>query len=89
MEIKSSIKPRRGQRWLCIKEFKKVSDSQSQYIKSYTPGKIYRSDSNWTITDDGGLELIWGESLLEYFRPIPRNKRWKKDKNEDKIERSP
>ena len=71
------MRPYRGSKWLCIKNF------PSRYGEglSYTSGIIYKSIYDYQIMDNSGVSYYWSNrdsvfNLYKYFRRIPRNKRW-------------
>lgn len=80
-----------SKKWLCIKDVK-------SFLANYSSGKTYKSiitslPTNsmveYIIDDNGCPNYVDPINLLEYFRQVPRNKHWKRNKNEDKIEMSP
>ena len=77
-----------SKKWLCIKNFANFSSSKT-YKSIITSLPIKNSGIEIIIDDNGCHNYVDLRSLLEYFRQIPRNKRWKRNKNEDKIKRSP
>ena len=65
---------RQGSKWLCIKDLIVATPTNKILFRS---GKIYKSVEDNLIMNEFGSPCGWRPELSEFFRLIPRNKRWK------------
>ena len=81
MKIRSKG-PRKGSKWLCIKNFPPEHGKGLVGLShiSYTSGIVYKSVYDGKIMDNNWVSYFWSNqntvfNLYKYFRQIPRNKR--------------
>ena len=64
-----NIKP--GSKWLCIRDVVMTDNTVAYYS-----GRVYKSERPGCITDNYlNIDHSWDDSLMKYFRQVPRNKR--------------